>query len=418
MIPAPRDPDETTAAPNISDADRLLLQVLLSDHGPDGPYDAYRALRDTSPVHVTGSGVIVLTRHRDCAAALRDRALGKVDESLGFRLTPVPPELQRRALHRFRRTMLFRNPPDHARLRRLVSDVFTARHIEQLRASVLNTLEQLLDVMADKTDADIITDLALPLPISVIGRLLGLPDADQEVTAPLVRKLMAPLEPAADAAAIEQAAHAEDQLADYLDDVLRHKRHHPSDDLLSRLATARGDDTLDTDECVGTAILLLAAGFETTTNLIGNDTLALLRHAAQGDLLREQPRLAPNAVEELLRWDPPVQTDGRTATTATRIDTTDVHPGQVVLLLLGAANRDPDRYHRPDQLDISRPDPAPLSFGGGIHFCLGAALARLEGNEVFPRLFARFPQLALRAEPVWRPGLSFRGLTSLPVNAR
>lgn len=397
--------------------DQLLLEVLLTDHGSAGPYDAYRRLREIAPIHVSASGVVVLSRFADCDAALRDRRLGKVDESLGFRLNPVPAELAERALHRFRRTMLFRNPPDHQRLRTLVADVFTTRHIHQLRASVTSAIERLLDAIEERGDADIITDLALPLPVSVIGDLLGLPEQGRGEAAPLVRDLMAPLEPAATADAIDRAARAEDQLAAYLGQIIDEKRRNPRNDLLSRLATADGDDVLDRDECVGTAILLFAAGFETTTNLIGNGTAALLTHPDQAALLRDRPELAGNAVEELLRWDAPVQTNGRTALTATTVGSTAIEAGQVVLTLLGAANRDPDRYDQPDHLDLSRSQPTALAFGGGIHYCLGAALARMEGVEVFPRLLSRFPNLAPAGEPSWRAGLSFRGLTSLPVHA-
>lgn len=367
---------------------------------------------------LTNSGVLVLTRHADCDQALRDRRLGKVDESLGFRLAPVPEELQRKAMHRFRRTMLFRNPPDHGRLRHLVTDVFTQRHVEQLRSSVVHWIDHQLDTLAQHDTADLMTELALPLPVNVIGDLLGLPTSDRAVAAPLVRDLVAPLEPTADADAVQRAADAEDQLAGYLGDLIRDKRSRPADDLLSRLASARGDDTLDEDECIGTAILLFAAGFETTTNLIGNGTAALIAHPAQAAALRHRPELAANAVEELLRYDAPVQTNGRTALEATTIAGVDLHPGQVVLTLLGAANRDPDHHTDPDALHLDRANPTALSFGAGIHFCLGAALARMEGTELFPRLLARFPSLAAAGTPLWRPGLSFRGLTSLPVTVR
>lgn len=398
--------------------DELLMATLLTDHGSAGPYESYRQLRDSHPVMQTGSGVLVLSRYQDCDTALRDRKLGKVDESLGFRLTETPEDLQRRAMHRFRRTMLFRNPPDHARLRRLVTDVFTTRHIEQLRASITATIDRLLNDMAGGTDVDVMTVLALPLPVNVIGDLLGLPTEGRELAAPLVRDLVAPLEPMADAAALQRAADAEDVLADYLGALLTDKRAHPADDLLSRLADAHGDDRLDEDECVGTAILLFAAGFETTTNLIGNGLAALLANPEQADLLRRQPALATNAVEELLRYDAPVQTNGRTALEPTTIAGVDLHPGQVVLTLLGAANRDPDQFIRPDTLDITRTGAGPLSFGAGIHFCLGAALARMEGAELFPRLLNRFPELAPAGEATWRAGLSFRGLVSLPVSTR
>ncbi|AVH24659.1 cytochrome P450 [Nocardia farcinica] len=393
----------------------LLLDVLLTDHGSAGPYEAFRRLRETQPVLVTRSGALVLSRYDDCAAALRNRSLGKADESLGFGLSEIPEELQRQAMHRFRRTMLFRNPPDHHRLRRLVADVFTPRHIDELRGRVVTQIRDLIDVIEDQGSADIISDLALPLPVNVIGDLLGVPVTDRAVAAPLVRALVASLEPSADAAALTAACEAEDQLATYFTDLLAAKRAHPDDDLLSRLAVAHGDDVLDDDECVGTAILLFAAGFETTTNLIGNGVAALLAHPSQMDLLRARPDLASNAVEELLRYDSPVQTNGRTVLEPTRVAGVDLDPGQVVLTLLGAANRDPDRFCDPDSLDITRTGTPPLSFGAGIHFCLGAPLARLEGAVLFPLLTARFPGLRLVEQPRWRTGLSFRGLSSLKV---
>ncbi|PYE13513.1 cytochrome P450 [Williamsia limnetica] len=393
----------------------LLRAALLTDHGSAGPYESYRRLRTSHPVLQTSSGVVVLSRHRDCDSALRDRKLGKADESLGFGLTEVPVELQREAMHRFRRTMLFRNPPDHTRLRRLITDVFTTRHVEFLRTRIVATIEHLLDEMADKPTVDVMTDLALPLPVTVIGDLLGLPAEGRELAAHFVRDLVAPLEPMSDAQAVRRAARAEDYLAAYLGTLLAAKRIHPADDLLSRLAAAHGEDRLDDDECVGTAILLFAAGFETTTNLIGNGLAALLANPCQADLLRRQPALSANAIEELLRYDAPIQTNGRTVLEPTQIAGVDLEPGQVVVTLLGAANRDPDHVTRPDALDITRIVSRPLSFGAGIHFCLGAALARMEGAELFPRLLDRFPELAATGEAKWRPGLSFRGLISLPV---
>ncbi|CDZ87117.1 cytochrome P450 [Rhodococcus ruber] len=396
----------------------LLLDALLTDHGQAGPYEAFRRLRETCPALLTRSGVLVLSRYDDCAAALRDRRLGKADESLGFGLGDIPETLQRQAMHRFRHTMLFRNPPDHHRLRTLVADVFTPRHVEELRPQVISQIDRLLDAMDGQAVADIITDLALPLPVNVIGDLLGVPPIDRAAAAPLVSALVASLEPGADAAALTRACAAEDQLARYFADLLATKRTHPAEDLLSRLAAARGADALDDEECVGTAILLFAAGFETTTNLIGNGVAALLAHPGQMNLLRSRPDLAGAAVEELLRYDAPVQTNGRTVLAPTRLAGIDLHPGQVVLTLLGAANRDPARFHNPNTLDITRTGTTPLSFGAGLHFCLGAPLARLEGTELFPRLVTRFPDLALAAEPRWRTGMSFRGLSNLKVATR
>ncbi len=218
--------------------------------------------------------------------------------------------------------------------------MFTPRHIDELRSRIITQIHHLLNVMEVQVFVDIITDLALPLPVNVIGELLGVPAADRAVAAPLVRALLASLEPGANVEALTAACEAENQLAMYFADLLAVKRARPADDLLSRLAVAHGDDILDDDECVGTAILLFAAGFETTTNLIGNGVAALLAHPP--DQMRElgaRPDLASNTVEELLRYDSPVQTNGRTVLEPTRLAGVDLHPGQIVLTLLGGGQQ-------------------------------------------------------------------------------
>lgn len=396
--------------------ERGLMDVLLSDHGAEGPYEAYGWLRERAPRLQTSTGLVVLSGYRDCEAALRDRNLGKVNESLGFALAAVPTELRRRAMRRFRRTMLFRNPPDHGRLRRLVSQVFTPRYVEELRSSVCLRIDELLDGWVGRDSVDAIAELALPLPVGVIGDLLGVPESDRGAAAPWVRELVAPLEPGADVSAVQAAADAEDKLAEYFTGLLDEKRRSPGDDLLSRLAHAHGVDQLDDDETVGTAILLFAAGFETTTNLVGNGLCALLAEPEQRRRLGENTAGTDLAVDELLRFDAPVQTNGRTALADTRVGELHIPAGQVVLMLLGSGNHDPEVFTDPGRLDLTRREGGPLSFGGGMHFCLGAPLARLEASELFPRLLTRFPALAPAGLPVWRRGLSFRGLAQLPLH--
>jgi cytochrome P450 len=396
--------------------DGLLASVLLDDHGAAGPYAGYEKLRSESPVLVGSSGTVVLTGWNECAQALRDPRLGKVDESLGFRLNAISPELQQAALARLRQTMLFRNPPDHSRLRRLVSDVFTPRHVVELEASIAAAVDVLIDQMEEKGDCDIVADLALPLPVAVIGDLLGVPVEDQLAAAPLVRCLLAPLEPSTDVGGFEAAVEGEAELAAYFNDLLDEKRKHPGSDLLSRLATSREEEALDQEECVGTAMLLFAAGFETTTNLIANGVAALLNHQDEAERWRGDPDLSATAVDELLRFEPPIQTDGRTVLEQTQIGDIRVDPGTVVLLLLGAANRDPVRFTDPNRLDLARSQGPSLAFGAGIHYCLGAPLARLEGKILFPRLLERFPRLHCSQPARWRSGLTFRGLVELHVS--
>lgn len=396
-------------------AEALLHELLLTDHGAAGPYESYKRLRDAAPVLKTKSGVVVLSRFEDCEAALRDRRLVKVDESFGFRLTDVPDDLRREAMWRFRRTMLFRNPPDHTRLRRLVTDVFTPRHVRLLEGSISHWAGHLLGAAAKLVEFDFMESVALPLPVHVISDLVGVPLSDRAGAAPLVRSLIAPLEPAADEAALRRAVDAESELAAYFQWLLDQKRRHPGHDLLTRIAVSRADAGLDDDEAVGTAILLFAAGFETTTNLLGNGLAALLSHPPEARRLRHDLSLIPRGVEELLRFDGPIQTNGRTAIEDAEVAGVPVAEGDVVLMLLGAANRDPDRFVAPDQLDISRDGPPSLSFGSGIHFCLGAALARAESIELFRRLFDEYSHVVMAGAPRWRKGLTFRGLEVLPV---
>lgn len=312
-------------------------------------------------------------------------------------------DLRRYALRRFRRTMLFRNPPDHTRLRRLVSSVFTPRHVEALRPAVVRRIDALLDGFAGRDVVDIVTELALPLPVGVIGDLLGVPDVDLAVAAPWVRHLVAPLEPGADVAAVQGRGARRGPARRPCRRPARREAPPPRDDLLSRLGTARGEDQLDDHECVGTAILLLAAGFETTTNLIGNGLAALVGAPAQAALLRERPGLAGSAVQEMLRFDAPGQTDGRTALSDTVVGDVEV-AGQVVLMVLGAGNRDPEVYIDPESLPITRRQAASLSFGGGLHFCLGAPLARDLGRTSCEKELAA-PPGPLDGAEAGRPGV-------------
>lgn len=399
-------------------AEELLIDVLIGDHGADGPYTGYRRLRELAPALLTASGVLVLTRYRDCDAALRSRDLGKADESLGFRLVEVPEDLRRRAVHRFRRSMLFTNPPDHTRLRRLLSSAFTPRHVRDLSDAITARATQLLDRIEDRDDVDFMSEVALPLPVAVIGDLLGVPESDRAPFAPLVRALVGPLEPTSDEAALIRATEAEDTLAEYFTALLAEKRVDPRDDLLSRLVQARDHDRLDDAEMIAAAILLFAAGFETTSNLLGNGLAALLAHHDQFTALREDPRLTERAVEELLRYDSPVQTDGRTVLNPCTLAGVDLEPGQIVMPLLGAANRDPEHFTDPDRLDITRDQGPSLAFGAGIHHCLGAPLARLEAAHLFPLLLHRYPTVAATADPTWRRGLTLRGLETLPIRTR
>jgi cytochrome P450 len=357
--------------------------------------------------------------------ALRDPRLGRgtalraagEGPSLGFAGFDIDPEQRQAFFERAGNNMLFADPPDHTRLRRLVSRAFTPHRIDGLRPAVEAMVAGYVDDMLDAGDVDVMTALAFPLPVTVIGELVGVPATDRASFQPLVRAATAALDPAADPATLHTATAAMDQMRAYFFDLVAQRRRMPADDLLSGLVAAReAGDALSDDEVVATAILLFAAGFETTTNLVGNGLLALLNHPDQLDRWRNDPSLAPSAVEELLRWDSPVQLNMRTALDPAEVAGEPLARGEAVVVLQGGANRDPERFDQPENLDIGRADNAPISFGWGIHHCLGAALARMEGEVVFNALLRHCRTIESRVdEPEWRPTLTLRGLASLPV---
>jgi cytochrome P450 len=408
--------------PDAADIDAILGELFLTPEGRRDPYARYRRVRELAPVHRSGLGFWVLSRYDDCQQVLRDPRFGKGDPD--DRRAALPPDAAD-AIRRLRRrapSMLFLNPPDHTRLRALVSKAFTARTVERLRPHIARLLDELLDgVDAGRGESvDVMAAIAFPLPVTVIGEMLGVPTADRLAFQPWVRASTALLELTIDPTAIVAAADANDHMSAYFADLIAERRCRPGDDLLSGLlAVEDGGDTLNEDELISTAILLFGAGFETTTNLIGNGLLALLRHPAELQRLLANPGLGRSAVEELLRWDSPVQLDGRTALDDADAGGQAVEAGTLVVTMLGAANRDPARFRDPEKLDLTRDEGPPLSFGSGIHYCIGQALARLEGQVVFGRLLRRYPQLQLAAgEVTYRSSLTLRGVAELPVVLR
>lgn len=406
-------------------ADNELLRLLLTPEGRADPYGHYRRLRERAPVLRSSLGPLVLSGYDDCQTALRDPRLGRgvaLREDggmpgIGLAGFDVDPELRRQFLGRAGNNMLFADPPDHTRLRRLVSRAFTPKRVESLRPAVKQMVARLVDTMLDTGHVDVMEILAFPLPVAVIGELVGVPAQDRPAFQPLIRAAVAALDPSADRASMVAAAAAMDQARAYFADLVDERRRRPHDDLLSGLIASRdAGDALSDDEVIATAVLLFSAGFETTTNLIGNGLLALLEHPDQLERWRSDPGLAHLAVEELLRWDSPVQLNMRTALEPADLAGEALAPGEPVIILQGAANRDPERFEDPEQLDLGRVDNTPLSFGWGIHHCLGASLARMEGEEVFNTLLARCPSIEPRfAEPDWRTTLTLRGLATLPV---
>jgi cytochrome P450 len=401
-------------------AESELVSLLITPEGRADPYPHYRAIRERAPALRTSMGGLALSGYHASMAVLRNPRFGRGSANarargvLGDLLDPeVRSEFQRRSVQ----SMLFADPPDHTRLRRLANRAFTPRQVERLRPSIAQMVDSILDAMASAGSSDVMSDLAFPLPVAVIGELLGVPAEDRAGFQPVVRKVTVSIEPFADNDSMKEAMAAQDQLRSYFGQLLAERRRRPTDDLLTGLAQAReSDDQLTDDEIIATAILLFAAGFETTTNLIGNGLLALLQHPDQLERLRAEPGLAPSAVDELLRWDSPVQVNARMALEPAEVAGETVDEGQLVLILQGAANRDPERFASPETLDLGRPDNVPISFGGGAHHCLGAPLARLEGEVVFGRLAQRFRSIELATDTLeWKPGITLRGLARLPV---
>jgi cytochrome P450 len=380
------------------------------------PYPVYHRLRAEDPVHHHPLGFYVLTRYEDVAAFLRDARFGKSGYQALFEARfGGGPDASWLAL-----SMLFRDPPDHTRLRALVGKAFTPRVVETLRPRVQAVVDQLLDRVAGAGCMDVIEDLAYPLPVTVISELLGVPvGAADQVKAwsrDVARALDAIALPVAPEV-LEAGRRATRGMVDHFGRLAGERRRRPGADLLSGLVEAEeAGDRLTERELLATCVLLYVAGHETTVNLIGNGLLALLSHPGEWERLRAEPALLPGAVEELLRYDGPVQRTGRTAASDVEIGGVPIPAGTLVLGMLGAANRDPAQFEEPDRLDVTREEPRHLAFGAGIHYCLGAALARLEAQVAIGTLAGRFPDIHLAAErPAWRPSSTLRGLESLPV---
>ena len=402
---------------SIVEADALLAELVATPEGRADPYPRYARLRAMAPVHRSGFGFWALTRYDDCQQLLRHPGVGKdVSEAANALGLSADDSNAQARFRNDRSNMLVTDPPDHTRLRGLVTRAFTPRTVERLRGRIVGLVDELLDGFGPG-EVDVMDALAFPLPVTVIGEMLGVPAEDRPMLRPLVRSITAVLELAVTPEALAEATVADDKLSDYFVDLVTERRAHPQDDMLTKLIEAEDKgDQLTEHELISTAILLFAAGFETTTHLIGNGLLALLRHPDQIDRLRADRSLLRPGVEELLRYDSPVQIAVRTAYEDLSIGGETIPKGGIVLALLGAANRDPAHFADPDRLDVGRDEGAPISFGGGIHFCLGAALARLEGQIVFDRLLSRFGTMELvGGPPTVRDSLTLRGLVDLKV---
>jgi cytochrome P450 len=376
------------------------------------PYPTYHRLRAEDPVHRSPLGFWVLTRYEDVVTVLRDPRFAKeammAVVAVRFGIAPGTIGL----------SMLDRDPPAHTRLRSLVSKAFTPRVVERLRPHIQQIVDGLLARVEGQGSMDLIEEFAYPIPVIVICELLGVPVEDHEQfktwSLDIARGLDAIMLPV-DSEVARRSGTARQALLGYFRGLIAERRVSPRDDLLSGLIAAEeAGDRLSEDELLATCILLLVAGHETTVNLIGNGTLALLRHPGELRRLRENPALIASAVEELLRYDGPVQRTARMPSDDVQIGGRTIARGEMVMPFIGAADRDPAQFPDPDRLDITRSDNRHVAFGMGIHFCLGAPLARVEGQIAINTLVQRLPGLALATEkPEYRQSLTLRGLTAL-----
>ncbi|MEV0256055.1 cytochrome P450 [Streptomyces sp. NPDC050732] len=400
-----------------SPADIAFLE-LRTRAGIDDPYPSYDVLRRTAPVHPTSYGPVLVTGYAAAAQALRSADLGVDDAAWmdvhepGWRASPTELVMGQ--------SLLNRNPPEHTRLRRLVNGAFVQRHIHALSGRVERMVAERLDAVAEQGagggTVDLHELLAHPLPVSVIADMLGIPASDRE----WLRGPTSAISVVFDIFTSESDRSLSDEalrtLGPYLEELIEQRRRSPRDDMISALlASHDGTDAFTREELLQLVLLLFIAGFETTVNLLTNGVHALLRHPAELALLRADPGLAAAAVEETVRYESPIQATVRRALRRTTLAGVDVPSGTPVVVFIGAAHRDPEQFDEPNRFRLGRTGAKNMGFGGGIHYCVGSALARLEGEIVFRELFRRFPRLALAGEPVRRPVLNPRGYSSLPV---
>jgi cytochrome P450 len=381
------------------------------------PYPLYADIR-RRPLVRSGLGPWLTADHSVAESVLRDRRFSSSPvHQPGYRPPEYPAGDPRAELPET--DLLTMDPPDHTRIRRLVAGAFTPKAIAGLEPWIRETAGELLASADAATGFDLIDALAFPLPIAVICHLLGVPAEDQASFRTWGHAVASTLEPQTSPAAKNQSREAELALTSYLRDLVAKRRADPDDSLLSALVAIEDDgDRLSSAELVSTALLLLVAGFETTVNLIGNGAVALLGEPEHWDRLREDPALVPAAVEELLRYDSPVQATSRIATEDLDLNGTAILKGKSVVVAIGGANRDPSVFDQPDRLIIDRPNASRhLSFSLGMHHCLGAALARLEGRIAIEEVTRRYPRLEMAGPPVRRPLLVLRGFESVPVRA-
>jgi cytochrome P450 len=395
-----------------------IIQSLLTADGRRNPYPLYADLRRAASVaysEVTQSYLV--TSHRHARDVLRHPSLGKHFEER-LRVTGAWDRVDGSLSTSLKLQMLVNlDPPDHTRIRNAVADVFTPESVEALRPAVDATVRDLLQGLRPGDEIDLIHCFAQPLPVKAICDLLGVPRDDSQRLETWAAAGAATSGPIVDDATFRRGEEAAIGFVQYFTDLIEQRMRDPQGDVLSKLVHLQKScpEELSRDELVSTLTMLFIAGFETTMNLIGNGLYGLLEQRRSLERLRSDPRLDRISVEELLRWDSPIQYTTRVSSEPVTIGDVSIPAGEAILCLLGAANRDPERFSDPDRIDFDRRPGGVLAFGGGIHYCLGAALGRLEAAVALPALIRSFPGLELAGEPVWRQNLVFRGLARLPV---
>jgi pimeloyl-[acyl-carrier protein] synthase len=427
--------------------DRLSLSNLQREEIRVNPYPFYELLRAQDPIHWDEEmGFWVLTRYADIDALYTDQRFSRAQGLMrGFeRLSNTDQHIARPVYHSFSKTVFYADPPYHTHLRGLMNNAFTPRRVEQLRPTIQKLVDDLLDAVQPKGGMDVVHDLAYPLPVMVIAELLGLPAGDRARFKKWSDDLFAILGTVRHKSPhlLERAAQSLEEMTDYVRSLSKKRREHPREDLLSALLSVTGAESgsscphhiqtsqtsgelvreqkpsssLTEDELVANINILLSTGHETTTHLIGNGILALLQHPHQMQKIQSQPALLTPAIEEMLRYDNPVQITYRSALQDAEMNGCPIRKGDLVNTVIGSANRDPERFKNPDTFDITRNDGRHLSFGLGIHFCIGASLVRLEAEIAFGAILRRFPDLRLATDRLeWQEHPIFRGLKSLPV---
>jgi hypothetical protein len=398
-------------------AEDALRRLFTDAASARNPYPLYTQLRENAPLHRAGFlPVWVMSGYAQVDQAFRTVAFGKRDElTRGF-----GHDLDDDQTYAFmsKHSIVRQNPPDHTRLKGLISREFTSRRVQNMRAGIEATTKQLLDRIVDHRDFDLMRALAFPLPVRVLGDLLGVPEPDQAQFRDLTVSITKLIDPSSTPAELDRGKSDCLVMERYFLDLIEARRRRPADDLTTALIHVRdGEDRITEDELLATIMVLFFGGVETTTNVLGSMMLALLEHPDQLAAVRVDRSLVPGAVEETLRFHSPTQTTARTVLEPAEVNGTKLAEGDVVLTMLGAANRDPHRYGDPDRFDISRRDTHHVAFAAGLHYCIGAALAKLEADVALNAILDRYSDLALLdLEPDWRPNVTMRGLDTLRLS--